>query len=327
MRVNRWVCAFMLFLLCVSSTALASNEKQPEWLVEQYGQPVLMAENADVYDAGITICFFPGEGIVVLYKLSDDAEQLKAWEVVHSDALERYVANAQGYEPIKTVCIDFSDMSAKQYPNNFTATSAPNAEQYGDYKAFLKALSPNAVIENNATATAESASVVTDFTEWPCVDFQSISISLDSNDERVLAYIAPDHKSASVGGYKAKKVAKYTALFREGNYIYCDAIYSGVKRRCIYFNSAYVVGKKKVATISFDKNPGTLTNACSPRLGPGVDYELYDKISLEKGLEVNVCTQLGDWLFIEYPYSFVEGKRKYEGMGRGWVELNAVTPR
>ena len=158
MRVKRWICMFILFIMCVSSTALADNETQPKWLVEQYGQPVLMSENAEIYEVGITICFFPGEGIVILYKLSDDAEQLNAWEIARSDALEGYVANALCNEPAKTVYIDFSDMSAKQYPDDFTAASVPDAEQYNDYKAFLNALIGVDAADNSTTVTEDTTS-------------------------------------------------------------------------------------------------------------------------------------------------------------------------
>ncbi|MBQ7137654.1 MAG: hypothetical protein IJO39_01495 [Clostridia bacterium] len=177
MRARRWISTFIIFLLCVSSTALAGNETQPEWLVEQYGEPVLMSENAEIYEAGITICFFPGEGIVILYKLSDDAEQLNAWEIARSDALEGYVANALCNEPAKTVYIDFSDMSAKQYPDDFTAASVPDAEKYCDYETFLNVLIGIDADDSRETATKDATSWGT-WSGW-----STTKVSSDSNTQ------------------------------------------------------------------------------------------------------------------------------------------------
>lgn len=161
---------------------------------------------------------------------------------------------------------------------------------------------------------------------WPEIAFQAHSVKLTGSGERVSARLAPDKQAASVGGYRIKKAARYTALFREGNYIYCDAVYAGVDRRCVYFSAGYVSGGGNVQEIVFEKTAATMATTASPRLGPSEEYQLYSQVVLTSGTSIQVCGQYGEWLFIEYPYSFRENKTLYEGTGRGWVSAEAVAP-
>lgn len=177
MRMKRWLYALILLLLCNTFVASADNGEFLDVLTEHYGEPVLMSENIDVYDDGITICFFPGEGIVILYKSSEDAKQLNAWEIVGSDAIDKYVTNALNCEAIKTVYIDFSDMSAKQYPEDFTSTAVPDAERYSEYDTFLKAISSNASNEYGETIAAETTS----WSSWS--DWSTTAVEANSSTE------------------------------------------------------------------------------------------------------------------------------------------------
>ena len=212
-----------------------------------------------------------------------------------------------------------------------TATENGFLDAYGYIQPEQQLSFANIKIESGNVPTAFS--VAPEYTAvsssqtaaWPVVEFQSVPVTLDSEDERVLAYIGPDYKSASVGGYKPKKTAQYTALFREGNYVYCDAVYPGVERRCVYFNSANVWDYREVTAVTFEKVPAIVMSSCSPYLGSQEDYEQFSKVHLSSGTEIYVCAQWNDWLFIEYPYSFVDGDRTYEGTGRGWIQAAFVT--
>lgn len=109
-------------------------------LIEQYGTPEQLTENTDTYDEGLTICCFPDEGIVIILKTSENAALLNAWEINDSNAINDYVMRALRSEAVKTVYVDFSDLSAKQYPDDFSSASFPNAVRYNEYEQFLLSL-------------------------------------------------------------------------------------------------------------------------------------------------------------------------------------------
>lgn len=161
---------------------------------------------------------------------------------------------------------------------------------------------------------------------WPVIEFQSHPVRLMSSSERVYARLGPDRQAAIVGGYKVAKAAEYTALFREGDYIYCDAIYAGIDRRCAYFPAGSVTYSKQIETVVFEKINVTLNKTVCPYLGPAHEYEHFDKVVLEEGTSIDVCGQYGDWVFVEFQYAYMDGEAMFEGTGRGWLESVHIAP-
>lgn len=162
MKLIKRIGAFLALIVMMSSFIIpAEAETYGDILKRQYGQPVIDSEMAGDYDDGVTVCYFPGEGIVILYKASKSANQIMVWEVYDSRALESYVSFASSHEAVKTVYFDYSSGDAKQYPSDFSSRSAPNAKKFSNYQDFLRSLTGSNPSNPTAKPTAKKTSKAT----------------------------------------------------------------------------------------------------------------------------------------------------------------------
>ena len=134
--------------MLASSVTLADNGTYPNILAKYYGVPEILSEGIEIFNEGITICYFPGEAIVLLYKESENAGQINSWTINGINKLEEYVDIALANKAIKTVFLNYSTGEAKQYPDDFSLNlPANNIERYDVYETFLLSLVPKATPE------------------------------------------------------------------------------------------------------------------------------------------------------------------------------------